>query len=124
MARVDYGYCGIDTLRHLFERKIDQQNRIFRHNTEQHQNTDENGERNRITGDVERERTAQWGKDKRPHVDERWHDPAIQQHKHGKDQQDARDYRDEEIGHQFGGHLVIAKAHAFNAGKLAIRHRF
>ena len=95
----------VDALVHLLEREIDQQDRVLGYDTEQHQDADIDGQRQRIACDEQRDRAAQRRQQQRAHIHQRRHQPLVEQHQHREHQHDPGNHRD----HEVVDHLVFAR---------------
>ena len=84
----------------LLQRKIDQQDGVLANDAEQHQQADIDWHRNRLTHDQQRDQAAERGQQQGPHIDQRRHEPFVEQHQHGKHQQHTGNHRDDDIGDQ------------------------
>ena len=91
MPRIDDRVELACTLVHLLDREIDQQNRVLRDDAQQQQDADIDRHRLRLAEQPDEQDATKRCEREAGHVDQRAHQALVQQHQHGKDQQNARD---------------------------------
>ena len=101
--------------RHFLNRKVDQQNGVFRNDTKQHQYTDEHRHGDWLSNKAKGDQTTQWSQEQRTHINQRRHEAMVQKHQHREYQQCSGNQRHEEVALHFLFPFLTAKGCARHA---------
>ncbi len=101
--------------RHFLNRKVDQQNGVFRNDTKEHQYADEHGHGDWLSNKAKGDQTTQWSQQQRAHIDQRRHEAMVQKHQHREHQQGSGNQRHEEVALHFLFPFLTAKGGAGHA---------
>ena len=110
-AFVNRFVLGHSVVHHL-DCEIDQKDRVLCDDSEQHQDSDEDGERHRLSRNMECDCSAQRSENERAHIHEWREESPIKQDEDRKDEKDARHQRDCEIIDELTLPFLIAQDRA------------